>query len=57
MYCEVSYLYIGLLTQLLYLTYAGFLNNKPLYKRSNWSQEDYKVTLELLLKWIDSDAS
>ena len=24
--CEVSYLYIGLLTQLFYLIYAGFLN-------------------------------
>jgi hypothetical protein len=28
MYCEVSYLYIGLLTQLSYLTYVGFFNNK-----------------------------
>jgi hypothetical protein len=27
MCCEVSYLYIGLLTQLSYLTYVGFLNN------------------------------
>jgi hypothetical protein len=26
MYCEVSYLYIGLLTQLSYLTNVGFLN-------------------------------
>jgi hypothetical protein len=26
MCCEVSYLYIGLLTQLSYLTYVGFLN-------------------------------
>ena len=26
MYCEVSYLYIELLTQLSYLTYVGFLN-------------------------------
>jgi hypothetical protein len=30
MCCEVSYLYIGLLTQLSYLTYVGFLNNKYL---------------------------
>ena len=29
MYCEVSYLYIGLLTQLSYLTYVGFLNIPP----------------------------
>ena len=29
MYCEVSYLYIGLLTQLSYLTYVGFLNISP----------------------------
>jgi hypothetical protein len=28
MYCEVSYLYIGLLTQLLY-SYVGFLNILP----------------------------
>ena len=27
MFCEVSYLYIGLLTQPSYLTYVGFLNN------------------------------
>jgi hypothetical protein len=27
--CEVSYLYIGLLTQLSYLTYVGFLNIPP----------------------------
>ncbi len=27
MCCEVSYLYIGLLTQLSYLTYMGFLNS------------------------------
>jgi hypothetical protein len=27
--CEVSYLYIGLLTQLSYLTYVGFLNILP----------------------------
>jgi hypothetical protein len=27
MYCEVSYLYIRLLTQLSYLTYVGFLNS------------------------------
>ena len=27
--CEVSYLYIGLLTQLFYLTYVGFLNIPP----------------------------
>ena len=27
MCCEVSYLYIGLLTQLFYLIYVGFLNN------------------------------
>ena len=27
MCCEVSYLYIGLLTQLSYLTYVRFLNN------------------------------
>ena len=26
MCCEMSYLYIGLLTQLLYLNYVGFLN-------------------------------
>ena len=26
MFCEVSYLYIGLLTQLSYLTYVGYLN-------------------------------
>ena len=26
MCCEVSYLYIGLLTQLSYLTYVGFFN-------------------------------
>ena len=29
MYCEVSYLYIGLLKQLSYLTYVGFLNIHP----------------------------
>ena len=29
MCCEVSYLYIGLLTQLSYLTYVGFLNILP----------------------------
>jgi hypothetical protein len=29
MCCEVSYLYIGLLTQLSYLTYVGFLNIPP----------------------------
>ena len=29
MCCEVSYLYIGLLTQLFYLTYVGFLNIFP----------------------------
>jgi hypothetical protein len=29
MYCEVSYLYIGLFTQLSYLTYVGFLNIPP----------------------------
>ena len=29
MYCEVFYLYIGLLTQLSYLTYVGFLNIPP----------------------------
>ena len=29
MYCEVSYLYIGPLTQLSYLTYVGFLNIPP----------------------------
>jgi hypothetical protein len=29
MYCEVSYLYIGLLTQPSYLTYVGFLNIPP----------------------------
>jgi hypothetical protein len=29
MCCEVSYLYIGLLTQLFYLTYVGFLNIPP----------------------------
>ncbi len=28
MCCEVSYLYIGLLTQLSYLTYVGFLNTQ-----------------------------
>ncbi len=28
MCCEVSYLYIGLLTQISYLTYVGFLNIK-----------------------------
>jgi hypothetical protein len=28
MCCEVSYLYIGLLTQLSYLTYVGFLNSE-----------------------------
>ena len=28
MCCEMSYLYIGLLTQLSYLTYVGFLNTK-----------------------------
>ena len=28
-YCEVSYLYIGLLTQLSYLTYVRFLNIPP----------------------------
>ena len=27
--CEVSYLYIGLLTQPSYLTYVGFLNISP----------------------------
>ena len=27
MCCEVSYLYIGLLTQLFYLTYVEFLNS------------------------------
>jgi hypothetical protein len=31
MCCEVSYLYIGLLTELSYLTYMGFLNNQKLY--------------------------
>ena len=31
MYCEVSYLYIGLLTQLSYLTYVGFLNKNYMY--------------------------
>jgi hypothetical protein len=29
MCCEVSYLYIGLLTQPSYLTYVGFLNIPP----------------------------
>ena len=29
MCCELSYLYIGLLTQLSYLTYMGFLNIPP----------------------------
>ena len=29
MCCEMSYLYIGLLTQLSYLTYVGFLNILP----------------------------
>ena len=29
MCCEVSYLYIGLLTQLSYLTYVRFLNIPP----------------------------
>ena len=29
MCCEVSYLHIGLLTQLSYLTYVGFLNIPP----------------------------
>jgi hypothetical protein len=29
MCCEVFYLYIGLLTQLSYLTYVGFLNIPP----------------------------
>ena len=29
MCCEISYLYIGLLTQLFYLTYVGFLNIPP----------------------------
>ena len=29
MCCKVSYLYIGLLTQLSYLTYVGFLNIPP----------------------------
>ena len=27
MFCKVSYLYIGLLTQLSYVTYVGFLNS------------------------------
>jgi hypothetical protein len=29
MCCEMSFLYIGLLTQLSYLTYVGFLNISP----------------------------
>ena len=29
MCCEVSYLYIGLLTQFSYITYVGFLNIPP----------------------------
>ena len=29
MCCKMSYLYIGLLTQLSYLTYVGFLNIPP----------------------------
>ena len=33
MCCEVSYLYIGLLTQLSYLTYVGFLNTSKSIKK------------------------
>jgi hypothetical protein len=50
MYYEVSYLYIGLLTQLSYLTYVGFLNT------FNGNQESllYRMYLSLVLRLLDS---
>jgi hypothetical protein len=39
MRCEVSYLYIGLLTQLSYLTYVRFLNtNGYSYQKPDFNQ-------------------
>jgi hypothetical protein len=44
---EISYLYIGLLTQLSYLTYVGFLNK--IVRKHYWVEEhglqiDHKIT-------------
>ena len=58
MCCEVSYLYIGLLTQPLYLTYVGFLNNNALLGR-DWIHSNWVVPSSLhqvIMFWKDNNS-